>query len=62
MGAHIDGVDLARIDDGTLAEIRRALNEHCVIFFRDQHLTPEEHIAFGRRFGELDIHPARRFH
>ncbi|MFM8625739.1 MAG: TauD/TfdA dioxygenase family protein [Actinomycetota bacterium] len=62
MGAHIDGVDLARVDDGTLAEIRRALNEHCVIFFRDQHLTAEEHIAFGRRFGELDIHPARRFH
>lgn len=58
VGAYVGGVDLARIDDETLAEVRRALNEHCVIFFRDQTLTPEEHIDFGRRFGDLDIHPA----
>ena len=58
VGAYVSGVDLARVDDQTLTEIRRALNEHCVIFFRDQNLTAEEHIAFGRRFGDLDIHPA----
>lgn len=58
VGAYIGGVDLAGIDNDTLAEVRRALNEHCVIFFRDQHMTPEQHIDFGRRFGELDIHPA----
>jgi len=58
VGAYIDGVDLADVDDATLAEIRRALNENCVIFFRDQHLTTDQHIEFGRRFGDLDIHPA----
>lgn len=58
VGAFIDGANLARLDDATFAEIRRASNEHCVVFFRDQHLTVEEHIEFGRRFGELDVHPA----
>lgn len=58
VGATIDGVDLGTLDDATLAEIRRALVEHCVLFFRDQDLTVDQHIAFGRRFGDLDIHPA----
>ena len=58
MGAYVSGADLADVDDETVAEIRRALNENCVLFFRDQHMTPDQHIGFGRRFGELDIHPA----
>ncbi len=58
IGAVVSGVQLADIDDETYSEIRRALNENCAIFFRDQHMTPEQHIAFGRRFGDLDIHPA----
>ena len=39
-------------------EIYRALAENLVIFFRDQHITPTQHLAFGRKFGELHIHPA----
>ena len=39
-------------------EIHRALAENLVIFFRDQHLSPEQHLDFGRKFGELHIHPA----
>jgi taurine dioxygenase len=39
-------------------EIYRALAENLVIFFRDQHITPQQHLAFGRQFGELHIHPA----
>ena len=39
-------------------EIHRALAENLVIFFRDQHITPQQHLAFGRQFGELHIHPA----
>lgn len=60
IGAEIAGVDLAReLDDATVAEIRAALLAHKVVFFRDQHaLTRERHIAFARRFGELEIHPA----
>lgn len=58
VGATIDGVNLADVDEETYLEIRRALNEHCVVFFRDQDITTEEHIAFGRMFGDLDVHPA----
>jgi taurine dioxygenase len=57
LGAEIGGVDLsAPLDDAAIGEIRRALVENLVIFFRDQHLTPEQHLAFGRCFGELQIH------
>lgn len=58
LGAEIGGVDLSQdLDDGTIAATRSALVEHQVIFFRDQDLTPERHLAFGRRFGPLNIHP-----
>jgi taurine dioxygenase len=56
VGAEIRGVDLAGpMAPGTFAEIRRAFHEHGVIFFRDQKLTPEQHIAFARRFGEINV-------
>ncbi|HBT44366.1 MAG TPA: taurine dioxygenase, partial [Rhodospirillaceae bacterium] len=45
------------ISDDVLAEIRKALNEYLVIFFRDQDLTPDQQKAFGLRFGTLNIHP-----
>jgi alpha-ketoglutarate-dependent taurine dioxygenase len=58
LGAEIGGVDLRRpLDDGTFAEIERALLAFKVLFFRDQDLSPAEHAAFGRRFGALEIHP-----
>ena len=57
LGAEIGGVDLAGLlSDGLIAEIRAALLERHVIFFRDQHLTPEQHLAFGHHFGELQVH------
>jgi taurine dioxygenase len=57
LGAEISGVDLSQpLGDNVIGEIRHALLEHCVIFFRDQHLTPDQHLAFGRRFGPLQIH------
>ena len=59
IGAEIGGVDLA--DDhseDTIEEIRQALLDWKVIFFRDQHqLDRAGHVAFGRRFGDLEIHP-----
>lgn len=58
IGAEIDGVDLTReLPDETIAEIRQALLTYKVIFFRDQDITQEQHIAFARRFGDLEIHP-----
>ena len=57
LGAEISGVDLSqKLDDEVIGEIRQALRENQVIFFRDQHLTPDQHLNFGRRFGELQIH------
>lgn len=58
LGAEIHGVDLRQpLDDDTYGEIKQALLDNLVIFFRDQDITPEQQIAFGRRFGDLHIHP-----
>ena len=58
LGAEISGVDLSReLSDGAIAAIRQALNEHQVIFFRDQQLTPDQQARFGARFGPLNVHP-----
>jgi alpha-ketoglutarate-dependent taurine dioxygenase len=58
-GAEIRGVDLSQpLDERTFKEIHDALIENGVIFFRDQHLTPDQQKAFGRLFGELHMHPA----
>ena len=58
LGAYVEGVDLADgPSDETIAEMRQAFIEHHVLFFRNQQLTAEQQIAFGRRFGELDTHP-----
>ncbi len=59
IGAELSGVDLSHpLGNQQMAEIHRALAENLVIFFRDQHLSPEQHLAFGRNFGHLHIHPA----
>ncbi|WP_101674639.1 TauD/TfdA dioxygenase family protein [Alloalcanivorax mobilis] len=61
LGAEIHGVDLSQeLEEDTLAEIRRALVDNQVIFFRDQDMTLDQHKAFGRRFGELHVHPAAK--
>ncbi len=58
LGAEVHGLDLGRpLDDGTVAALRAAFNEHQVLFFRGQHLDADQQIAFGRRFGELGTHP-----
>ena len=58
IGAEISGVDLAdELPDAVIDELRDALHAYKVVFFRDQPLTPERHVAFARRFGELEVHP-----
>ena len=57
IGAEIDGVDLAALDDDLWAEIHALWLEHLVLFFPGQsHLTPTAHLEFARRFGEPDVH------
>jgi alpha-ketoglutarate-dependent taurine dioxygenase len=58
IGAEIRGVDLRHLDDDAVAAIRAVWLERRVVFFRGQHLTADEHLAFARRFGEpTEGHP-----
>jgi len=58
IGAYLTGLDLREDQpDDVIAGIRAALLEWKVIFFRDQHLTQVQHMDFGNRFGDLEIHP-----
>ncbi len=51
----------APIDEPTFGEIERLFHDNIVVFFRGQHLTNEQHIAFSRRFGELEIHIVKKY-
>src|SRR5712692_7152501 len=54
--------DLATpIDAAIFGELERAFHDNIVVFFRDQRLTDEQHIAFSRRFGELEIHIVKKY-
>ena len=56
VGALIDGIDLAGpVPEPVMATLRRALCDHGVLFFRDQRLSPEQHVAFARRWAAIDI-------
>ena len=57
LGAVIEGADVRTMDAGTWEEVNRLFLEHHVLVFRDQHLTPEQQMAFARRWGELVRHP-----
>ncbi len=59
IGAELSGVSLgdASRDDALFAEIHSLLLKHKVLFFRDQDMSRAEHVAFARRFGELEDHP-----
>jgi len=57
LGVEIKGVDLAQeLNERTFQDIVAAWREHEVIFFRGQTLTPDQHLAVSRRFGELEHH------
>ena len=57
LGAEVGGVDLSRdLDDATFGAIERAWNEHSVLLFRNQTINEARHIAFSRRFGDLEVH------
>ncbi|MEW9904869.1 TauD/TfdA dioxygenase family protein [Pseudomonas putida] len=59
IGAELIGVKLADAihDDVLFEQIRAQLLKHRVLFLRDQAITRAEHVAFARRFGELEDHP-----
>ena len=56
VGAFVHGIDLANdLNGNTVGVLRQALGDHCVLFFRDQKLTPDEHIAAAEAFGEINV-------
>jgi taurine dioxygenase len=54
IGAEVQGVNLGRLDDETFEAVHQALLDHEVLFFRDQDITPAQHLTFARRFGEVE--------
>ena len=58
IGAELIGADLRSPTDTLVSEVRAALLRYQVVFFRDQDITRAQHIAFARKFGKLEIHPA----
>jgi len=62
VGAEVTGLDLSQpLADDDFKRIHRAHLDHHVVVFRDQRITPEQHIAFSRRFGPLQIHVLHQF-
>jgi taurine dioxygenase len=62
VGVEIVGVDAATpLADSGFAQLRAALNRHSLILLRNQTLTEAQHIAFSRRFGDLQIHVLKQF-
>jgi taurine dioxygenase len=58
LGAQISGVDLtAPLSAAVLGELRAALHDYKVLFFRDQPLTAQAHAGLARQFGPLEVHP-----
>jgi len=58
IGAEVKGVDFSKpVDAGTASAIHDALMRYSLIYFRDAAMTPAQHVAFGRLFGELTVHP-----
>ncbi|MEO8484826.1 MAG: TauD/TfdA family dioxygenase [Betaproteobacteria bacterium] len=63
LGAEVRGADLARgVDDAQFAAIREAFLAHQVLVFEAPDLPPEGQVAFGRRFGELQVHVMNQYH
>ena len=57
LGAEVRGVDLARpLDTETFTAIEQAYDSNSVLLFRDQSIDEAQHLAFSRRFGELEVH------
>ena len=61
LGAEVRGISLSTAGSADAESILGLLTEHLVLFFPEQHLTPDEHIAFGRLFGRLEGHPSLAF-
>lgn len=63
IGVEVSGVDLsAPLSDNGYAQLRALLLRHKLLVFRDQDISPAQHVAFAKRFGELEVHPVFQHH
>ncbi len=58
IGISIEGINLSRIDNNTFQEIKELWMKHLIIVFPNQDISDEDHINFGKKFGELEVHPS----
>lgn len=58
LGAEVRGVDPTRaLPPGVVSQIRAAWLEHLVLVFPRMEMSIEQHVAFSRCFGEVELHP-----
>ena len=57
LGAEVTNVDLTIATEADIKQVNELLLEHKVLFFPGQTMSPEQHVAFGHNFGELEDHP-----
>jgi taurine dioxygenase len=57
VGIEITGAQLSELEGGALETLKQAVFEHGVAVLRDQELSPEQHIAFAKRWGGIDVNP-----
>ena len=63
IGVEIEGIDLRQsLDEDTYKAMRTALIRHKLLVFRDQDITPAQHVRLAARFGELEVHPVFKHH
>src|ERR1700757_96528 len=61
LGAEIHGVDMASdLSAAQVGEVRQALLDHLVIFLREQNVSPQQQLAFAKKFGDPIEYPQLR--
>ena len=61
VGAEIGNIDLTKpLTELALAEVKRAFTEHCVLFFRDQKISFEDHVRLAEYFGPIGSHVGKK--
>ena len=61
LGAEVTGVDVAHLDEGQFDTLHDAFLDHQVLVIRDQDLSPQDQVAFSKRFGAIETRPDRSF-
>ena len=58
----VEGVDLSRpVGPAVIADLRKAINQHSILVFRGQSIDNDQHVAFSRNFGDLEIHTVKQY-